>query len=211
MGIAGGTFQWSRAAGAEPPGARVGAPAAGREGPSCSRCAEPCRAALCPCRTRPRARLLGGAGGGGAEHRRRPGGDGGSGSAGAGGRQRAGHQGGDHRVVPVSREPGEGAGGRGLLPGHGWDRGCAAGLLAASRCPPLSPWFEASAAPLSPGSSRCQGVCPASLCPAATLPSPSWGPMGCCHRARLLEVTRCPHPGLRRGTVPRGAMPVGGG
>lgn len=47
----------------------------------------------------------------GAEQRRRPGGDGVSGSAGTGGRQRAGNQGGAHRVLPVSRERGGGAGG----------------------------------------------------------------------------------------------------
>lgn len=173
------------------------------------------RAAPCPCRTRPRARLFGGAGGGDAEHRRHPGGDGGSGSAGAGDRQRAGHQGGAHRVLPVSREPGEGAGGRRLVRGHGWVRnapGCAAGLVAASRCPPFIPWLEALRAarpPLSPGSSRCQGVCSAFFC--HPVPSASWDPMGSCHRARLREATRCPPPGLGRGTAPRGVMLVGGG
>lgn len=66
-----------------------------------------------------------------------------------------------------------------------------------------------------PGSRRCElrvllsprvalGARAYAQCPSTLLlpvPSPSWGPMGCCHRARLREATRCPHPRLGRGRL----------
>lgn len=77
-------------------------------------------------------------------------------------------------------EPGAGRG-SGRAAARPWIRvgqGMRCGAARSSRCPLLSPWFEASAAALSPGSAGCQGVCPASLCPAATYPVPFLGSHG---------------------------------
>lgn len=185
----------------------------------------PCCAVPAPGRAR-----LSGAGGGGAERRRRPGGDGVSGSAGAGDRQRAGHQGGAHRVLPVSRERGGGAGG-GWRPGTG---GCETrgDALRGARVPrhragqPPAPGggLRVPRAPRVPLGATAPAQRPSARPP----PSgrglvPSAGSRGCRHRARLPGGTPArgrgagrPRSGrcwLRAGrpALPGSVSPAGGG